>query len=58
MALKAPLTVLFGGLTTGVVLGALFVVGVFLTFNTGLRFPSSTPHDELEEEELEEGKRS
>lgn len=39
LSLTAPFTMLFGTLVTGVVLGALVLIAVFLTFNTGLAFP-------------------
>lgn len=40
MALGTPLTYLFGSVAAGVLLGAFLLIGVFLTFNTGLRLPS------------------
>ncbi len=39
LALTWPLSVLFGTMVTGVLLGALILIGIFLTFNTGLSFP-------------------
>lgn len=40
LALKAPLTLLFGPLAASVILGACLVVGTLLTFNIGLSLPS------------------
>lgn len=39
MALGTPLTYLFGQIAAGVLLTAFLLIGVFLTFNTGLRMP-------------------
>lgn len=44
-----PLGILLGTVVTGVTLGAMFLSGIFLMFNTGLRFPwrtSTEPGDE------------
>lgn len=55
LALTYPLTYLFGGMVAGVSLSGLFLIGTFLTFNTGLRLPSlsrkSTDEAESEEED-------
>ncbi len=40
MALGTPLMYLFGNIAAGVILGAILLIGVFLTFNIGLRRPS------------------
>ena len=40
LALTYPLTYLFGNMVAGVSLSGLFLIGTFLTFNTGLRLPS------------------
>jgi DNA segregation ATPase FtsK/SpoIIIE, S-DNA-T family len=48
--LNWPLLSLFGQVVTGVLLGALLLIGVFLTFNVGLHFPRRTvPIDEEDE---------
>jgi len=46
---EAPLYYLMKGPATGVLLGAILLVGVFLTFNTGLRLPSFLRKKEIEE---------
>lgn len=51
LALKAPLTALFGNLASGIMLGAVFVIGLFLTFNFGLRKPAFMSAKEEGEEE-------
>jgi len=38
--LKTPLAYLMGNLAAGVVIGAILIVGIFLTFNTGLHMPA------------------
>lgn len=52
MALQWPLSYLIGTAATGMVLGALVLIGMFITFNTGIKFPSfrSGAQTELEEE--------
>lgn len=40
LGIAYPLTLLFGGIASGITLGALALVGAFLTFNIGFRFPS------------------
>jgi len=52
--LGAPLKVLFGNLATGVILGALFLVGLFLTFNFGLRLPKFSGTEEVQVDEFDE----
>lgn len=52
LALKAPLTLFFGPLASAVMLGAVFVVGFLLTFNTGLRLPRFGKKDEEEDDDL------
>lgn len=56
LALEAPLGYLFGGLATGVVLGAILLIGIFLTFDTGLAlsqlFTKKEDEEELDEDEL------
>lgn len=52
VALEAPLTYLIGSLASGFVVGALLLIGVFLTFNTGLKLPSfGKDKEEFEDEE-------
>ena len=53
LALKAPLTLLFGKVASGVIVAAVFLIGIFLTFNTGLKLPSFGKEEELEDEEEE-----
>jgi DNA segregation ATPase FtsK/SpoIIIE, S-DNA-T family len=48
---EAPLSILFGNIATGVMLGALLLVGIFLTFNTGLRLPRFGKKEVSEAEE-------
>lgn len=50
----SPLAYLMGNLATGVIIGALLCVGVFLTFNTGLKWPRFFSPKELPEEDLED----
>lgn len=47
--LEAPLYYLMKGAASGVILGAILLVGIFLTFNTGLRMPSFFKKKEVEE---------
>jgi len=49
--LNTPLVWLFGGVSTGLVLGALTLVGTFLTFNIGLHIPNLFRRKETEEGE-------
>lgn len=49
-----PLTYLMGELATGITLGAIFVISIFLTFNTGLHLPSFLKKKEAEEDEDED----
>ncbi len=53
--IKMPLTQLLGNAASGVIIGALFIVGIFMTFNTGIRIPrfGNTNIDELTTEETE-----
>lgn len=51
--LGTPLKLMFGNIATGVVLGAFFLIGLFLTFNIGLRLPKFGS-DEVEEDTEEE----
>lgn len=57
--LHAPLTYLMGDLATGVAFGAILLVGIFLTFNTGLHMPSflksrkDVKEEDFNESELE-----
>lgn len=48
-----PFLTLLGSVTAGVVLGALVLIAIFLTFNTGLRLPTREKQAVLEEAELE-----
>lgn len=54
-AVEAPLALLFGPIVTGVMLGAVFLVGFFLTFNIGLSLPGlfKKKGEEEDEEELD-----
>ena len=47
-ALQTPLASLFGPITTGVILGAFALVGLFLTFDIGFRRPSWGNKEETE----------
>ncbi len=47
--LEAPLAYLLGNLATSVVLSAILLVGVFLTFNTGLHMPNFLKKKEKED---------
>lgn len=40
MALSAPLSMLFGNIAAGLLLGAVVLIGIFLTFNIGIALPS------------------
>ena len=51
LTLEAPLTLLFGSIATGVVLGAVVLIGIFLTFNVGLALPRFGRADEEEFDE-------
>ena len=54
--IASPLNYLIGSLASSFVLGAVFLVGIFLTFNTGFTWPSlfkKTPSEEGEELEDE-----
>ena len=54
LAITYPLTYLVGEMVTGVTLFALVLIGVFLTFNTGLALPKFGRKQEGEFEEIEE----
>ncbi len=54
LALTYPLTFLVGEMVTGVTLFALVLIGVFLTFNTGLTLPKFGRKGEDQFEEIEE----
>lgn len=52
-----PFVTLFGTAVTGVILGAVFLIGIFLVFNTGLSFPrfgskEAGALDEFDDEDL------
>lgn len=49
LAVKEPLYLLFGGLATGIILTSVFLIGVLLTFNLGLRWPTKEASDEESE---------
>ncbi len=49
-----PLKYLMGNLATGIVLGAVLVIGIFLTFNTGLKLPGFLKKKELDLENDED----
>ncbi|MCA9366472.1 DNA translocase FtsK 4TM domain-containing protein [Candidatus Kaiserbacteria bacterium] len=60
MAIEAPLTYLMGSLATGIVLGALVIIGIFLTFDTSLalsrlftRRERSEDEEALDDDEME-----
>ncbi len=48
-----PLKLLFGNLATALILGALFLIGLFLTFNFGLRLPKLAEKP-VSEEDIDE----
>lgn len=50
LGLKAPLVYLFGNIAAGVIMGAVFLIGLFLTFNIGLRLPRFGAKHEAEEQ--------
>lgn len=49
--LKTPLAMFFGPITTGVLLGAVAIIGIFLTFNIGLGMPAFWRSSESDEDE-------
>lgn len=51
--LEAPLTYLFSGVATGIILFAIFLVSVFLTFDIGLRKPKPKQEEPEEDHSLE-----
>lgn len=53
-SIHAPLFYLMGSIATGVLLAAILLIGVFLTFNTGLSLPSFLKAKELTDEEIED----
>lgn len=53
--LEMPLFMLFGSITTGVVLGAVGLVGLFLTFDIGLRLPEWLKKKDMEMEDEDDG---
>jgi S-DNA-T family DNA segregation ATPase FtsK/SpoIIIE len=52
MALGTPLTYLFGKIAAGVILTAIVIIGIFLTFNIGLRRPAKPKAEELDDDIL------
>jgi DNA segregation ATPase FtsK/SpoIIIE, S-DNA-T family len=48
-----PLAYLTGELASGFIIGAVFLIGLFLTFNTGLRFPKRAQKEEIDETDFE-----
>lgn len=52
--IEAPLSYLSGSIASGVIIGALFLIGVFLTFNTGIKLPSIFSSKETDEELYED----
>lgn len=44
--IKYPLAYLAGELASGFIIGAMCLIGIFLTFNTGLRLPKRAPKSE------------
>ena len=53
LALTYPLTFLVNEMVTGIILFAFVLIGIFLTFNTGLALPKRTPKEEDEFEFME-----
>lgn len=51
--LEAPLTYLFSGATTGIVLGAMILISIFLVFDIGLRKPKEKKAEPEEDNSLE-----
>ena len=52
LSIKAPLGMLFGNLATGILLGSLFLIGLFLTFNFGLKMPNKETNEEEESDDM------
>lgn len=50
--IEAPLSYLMEDIAAGVAFGALLIVGIFLTFNTGLKLPGFLRAKEKKEEEM------
>jgi DNA segregation ATPase FtsK/SpoIIIE, S-DNA-T family len=48
-----PLSALFGNVVSGIVLGAIILIGLFLTFNTNFISLFSRTHDDEEDEDVE-----
>ena len=51
LIIEGPLNALFAPLAAGLILAALFLIGAFLIFNVGLRWPGSKAEEEEEETE-------
>lgn len=51
-ALQVPLTYLAGSIAAGFIIGALLLIGLFLTFNTGLLFVRRKPKQTEEDEDI------
>lgn len=54
MMLATPLTMLFGNIASGLILVAVMVIGIFLTFNTGFRMPEFLKKKEQEDDSEED----
>lgn len=51
-AVEWPLTKLTGAIASGSIIGALWLIGVFLTFNTGLKLPGRKKKEEVEDADI------
>lgn len=54
LAVLWPFVKMIGGVASAIMLSAIVLVGVFLTFNAGLRLPRREPREDEEEEYIEE----
>jgi len=52
LAVAWPLTVALGSTLTAVIMGGLVLISLFLLFNTGLRFPTKTPKEDFDEDDM------
>lgn len=51
-AVEWPLTKLTGAIASGSIIAALWLIGVFLTFNTGLKLPGRKKKEEVEDADI------
>ena len=51
--IELPLAYLAGGLASGFIIGALLLIGLFLTFNVGLHLPKRAPKEEIDSSDFE-----